>query len=251
MRAVPTQSGYEMVVLGDDDIVSKGIASLGYWEISDPGAMASNAGITLPKNGTFLDIGANLGYYSLLFAHKGYKVIAVEPMTRNRQAIEASLCLNPALKALVTVVAAALVAPEEVEGTRCVVKSTNEAINVGNGYLTCGVSNEVEPCAVGNGNCEEVPVETLDTALAKVNPTSVDVVKMDVESYECKVFAGGQSLFQKYHPKLLQVETMYGNSKQCVQAEAAKYAYRTLPAGENTHMTPNTVFLMMSSHTSA
>merc|ERR1719436_1287957 len=103
--------------------------------------MAVQASIDLPSNGTFLDIGANLGYYSLLFAHKGYKVIAVEPMTRNRRAIEASLCLNPDLRGRVTVIPAALVAPDEVAGRHCVIRSTNLAANIGNGYLKCGASD--------------------------------------------------------------------------------------------------------------
>ena len=42
---------------------------------------------------TFIDIGANLGYYSLLFIASGYKVYAIEPFGANRRALQASLCL--------------------------------------------------------------------------------------------------------------------------------------------------------------
>jgi FkbM family methyltransferase len=225
-----------MVVLENSDIVSNSITAKGFWEIEHPSDMALMGGVTLPQKGTLLDIGANVGYYSLLFAHHGYRVIAVEPMTRNRRAIEASLCLNPDLKRYVTVIAAALVAPEEVALTHCVIRSSNETTNIGNGILTCGSSDEVKLCIGGDDNCEVVPVETLDTALAKANPASVDVVKMDVESYECNVFAGGHTLFEKYHPKLLQVETEWGRGMECVQAKAAKFAYRTVTHGPDTTM---------------
>merc|ERR1712217_871426 len=79
---------FDMVVLGDDDIVSKHIAAFGMWEISTCEAMAIRAHTVLSTNVTFLDIGANVGYYSLLFASKGHNVVAIEPMSRNRRALE-------------------------------------------------------------------------------------------------------------------------------------------------------------------
>merc|ERR1719456_1202722 len=53
-----------MVVLGDDDIVSKSMATQGYWEIRNPEDMVPHTmrdKVTLPKKGTLLDIGANIG----------------------------------------------------------------------------------------------------------------------------------------------------------------------------------------------
>jgi FkbM family methyltransferase len=235
MRAVSALGGYQMVVLGDDDIVSKSIAYQGFWDIRSAEELAQQAGTTLPPPGTMLDIGANIGYFVFLFASKGYHVIAVEPMTRNRAAIEATLCLNPQFRQFVRIVPAALVSPQEVGHNTCVVKSTNAAVNIGNGYLTCGTG--VEACAQGDLNCENVPSKTLDAVLVEVGATSVDVVKMDVENYECQVFSGGQTLFTKFHPKILQVETMWGNTAKCVQDEAAKHGYYTSPGGENTTMT--------------
>jgi len=188
----------------------------------------------LPQTGTMLDIGANIGDYTMLFASRGYHVIAVEPMTRNRRAMEATLCLNPELKDKVTIVPAALVAPNEVADRRCVIKSTNYDINIGNGYLTCG--KDVEGCKDGDANCEEVPVKTLSTALSELNVKAVDVVKMDVENFECHVFAGGEEMFTKYHPKLLQVETMWGNTGKCVADMANKYSYNAIKVGDNTEM---------------
>ena len=69
----------------------------------------ASAAAVLPRPSTFLDIGANLGYYTLLFAQYGHDVLAVEPMAYNRNALAASLCLNPTLASRITLVAAALV----------------------------------------------------------------------------------------------------------------------------------------------
>jgi len=239
MRAVDSASGFKMVVLGDDDIVSKSFADKGFWEISDPSQMVPlqmRDKVSLPAKGTLLDIGANIGDYTMLFASQGYNVIAVEPMTRNRAAMQATLCLNPEFKKRVTIVGAALVAPDEVAGKRCVIRSTNYEINIGNGFLTCGAEADVKPCEASDTNCENVPVKTLSTALDELKVKSIDVVKMDVENYECHVFAGGASLFTKYHPKLLQVETMWGKTGQCVADMAQKYSYDAIKVGDNTEM---------------
>ena len=54
-----------------------------------------------PCRAVFLDIGANLGWYSMLFAQAGFDVIAVEAMQRNADAIRSTLCLNPRLSSKV------------------------------------------------------------------------------------------------------------------------------------------------------
>lgn len=236
MRRVSVLNGaFEMVVLGANDIVSNDIAVNGYWEISDPQDIASVAHGTLPKNGTFFDIGANIGYYSLLFARKGYRVFAVEPMTRNRQALEGSLCLNPSLRSLITVLPVALGSPEELS-MRCVVRSSNSEINVGNGIMRCGTPSEVSACSPQEGeSCEVVHVRTLDSILSYYQVPQVEVVKMDIEAHECEVLKGGQSLFQKHYPAYLKVETMYG-SAGCVQNESVRHGYRLYPIEGDTIM---------------
>ena len=233
MRVARLSAGFSMVVLGMQDIVSSAVANHGHWEIATADAMAQKVGATLPESGTFLDIGANLGYYTLLFAHKGFKVIAVEAMTRNREAINASLCLNPHLRERITIVPTALVAPWEVGTTSCIIQSTNYKINVGNGHLLCGPT---KVCEKGDPNCEAVAVKTLDTVLSDLAPKSIDVMKMDVETYECKVLEGGDSLFSVYHPKLLQVETAFGNASKCLHVIAEKYGYREKVLGGDTSL---------------
>merc|ERR1712194_93028 len=181
----------------------------------------------LPDSGVLLDIGANLGFYSFMFAKIGYNVISVEPMVMNRKALNASLCLNPELQSRIRVVARALVAPEDKDGW-CVISS---GLNYGNGALTCGKPEKAKPCTPGdpdpNANaCEDVPVKTLDQLLVDLNVTSVNVVKMDVEGFECCVMKGGQSLFNKFRPSFVQAETKQSHVKKCFEKEAAKHKYR-------------------------
>ena len=61
------------------DGVSRQIVSRGHWDLSHPQQLADLAGVgaTLPMTGrhggppTLLDVGSNVGFYSLLFAHHG------------------------------------------------------------------------------------------------------------------------------------------------------------------------------------
>lgn len=236
MRRVPVLGGaFEMVVLGPNDIVSQDIASLGYWEIRDPQEIATAAGGTLPQSGTFLDVGANIGYYSLLFARRGYHVLAVEPMTTNRRALEASLCLNPDLRQFITVVPVALGSLAETDMT-CRVKSTNAQINVGNGWMVCGKQAEAEPCTPNDPLCEMVKVKTLDSVLSEHQVAKLEVVKMDIESHECEVLSGGQSMFLAGYPMFLKMETTVADSTSCVHQEADRHGYRTYAMGGDTVM---------------
>ena len=74
------------------------------------------------------------------------------------------------------------------------------------------------------------PTRTLDEALAEVRPTRVDVVKLDIEMHECAALAGGASLFERYSPRFLTVETAYGNTSRCVRRTAHRYGYRMQPS---------------------
>merc|ERR1711920_1107120 len=99
-------------------------------------------------------------------------------MTRNIQAIQASMCLNPSFKDRITIVHAAMVSPDEL-GTKCVIRAG--VVNSGNGILKCGEVGQVQPCKPGELHCQEVSVKSLDMLLSELALSSVDVVKVDVE----------------------------------------------------------------------
>eukprot|EP00971_Amphidinium_carterae_P300506 5970672-Amphidinium_carterae.1 len=56
---------------------------------------------------------------------------------------------------------------------------------------------------------------------------------MDVEAFECHVIAGGETLFTRYRPEMLKIETEWG-TKSCVQAAAQRHNYRTVDLGTDT-----------------
>ena len=182
---------FPMAVLSSEDLVSREIKTRGFWEIRTPSELlrlANMPNATIPLPGTFVDIGANLGFYSLLFAQHGYEVLAMEPMLLNRKAIEASLCMNPTLAARVTLLPYALGASAT---ARCVVRADDR--NAGNGKLTCSPSERCErPLGKQKTDasshitiCEPVTMSTLDRVLAQrstsLQAAPVAAVKLDVE----------------------------------------------------------------------
>lgn len=217
---------FRMALYTEHDIVSRQIAKRGYWEIRDPSELSILGGthsLPVPPTGrTFLDIGANMGFYTFLFAAAGYNVIALEPLAHNRRAIDATLCLNPALALRIRLIPVALGTPRS-ETEVCVIQSST-ANNRGNGVMRCG---EGLGCPrAGRKVCEVVRLRRLDAVLAELRPRSIDLVKMDVEGAECDVLEGGQSLLSKYGPALVQIELKMPKVTACALREAAKHHYR-------------------------
>ena len=85
-------------------MISSSVAKDGQWEaglvsailarLNAAAAAASAAQQRLP---VFLDIGANLGAFTLTVAAAGHRVIAIEPLASNTLALRRSLCRNAEL----------------------------------------------------------------------------------------------------------------------------------------------------------
>mmetsp|Transcript_18233 Transcript_18233/g.43127 ORF Transcript_18233/g.43127 Transcript_18233/m.43127 type:complete len:204 (-) Transcript_18233:139-750(-) len=162
-----------------------------------------------------------MGFYTMLFAHAGFSVIALEPLAHNRLAIEASLCLNPEVAARVRLVPVALGVP--VADSACVVESSTVS-NRGNGVMRCGPGMACP--RTRRKVCESVRLRRLDDVLSELAPRSINVVKIDVEGAECQALEGGQSLFTAYKPRLIQMELKMRQVVRCALEQATKHGYR-------------------------
>lgn len=143
---------------------------------------------------TFIDIGANIGWYSLNMAALGVKVVAFEPMKENIELFKHSLSLSNNVKSgvsdLITLHEYGLGDKEET----CFLFSDNR--NLGDGHVKC-VETESDL------NMEEdysvrgrVPLKRLDD-IVNSKDTHVVAIKMDTEGFEGNVLEGGSQLILK------------------------------------------------------
>ncbi len=155
-----------------------------------------------------LDIGANHGAYALemaLLCRQG-RVIAFEPTSAPRQALQRSVRHN-GLSERLTVVAAAL---GEAEGTASFQVGDNSELNSRGGNNANG------------GRRETVRVTTLDGYLAAHAPgLPFGFVKLDAEGDELRVLEGGRQFFATQSPVVL-FEFKHGASDNLGLVDAMK-----------------------------
>jgi len=212
----------KLAVYNGPDPVSNVICQQGVWEfdsVSDMGIHESGAGKTL------VDVGANIGWFSVLFADAGYKVFAIEPMVENRKLIEATLCQNPDLVSKIEIVPMALAQKPTQPGETCDVYSCD--CNLGDGLLVCKGEDErrrwIETGTPFNHVWREaVPTMTLDQLMTDKGMPAVDVIKMDVEGYECKVIEGGAATFRR--PNYIMAEVR-GDTASCTMTPLTDYGF--------------------------
>ena len=160
------------VVLNPTDPVVSGALHLGVYEKTEPRFFQSAS-----RDGmTFLDVGANLGYYTALAARAvgpNGRVLAVEPDPDSFDYLEQTIAANA-----VGNVQAFPVAASDAPATLPLYISTD---NRGDNRLYA--SGEDRPQV-------EVAARPLDALLSENKIETVDLIKIDVQGYEPKVIAG-------------------------------------------------------------
>jgi FkbM family methyltransferase len=135
----------------------------------------------------FMDIGSNIGAFSLNVAHKGFNVVAFEAMTYNIELQRASIGTFPPSGNLV-LFQTAVSSTDGASMCIAAAKGGNPLKNTGNGQLTQGC----EPAA------EHVSVRSIDSILTHegMNTKCFTVVKADIEGFEALAFQGASNIFQ-------------------------------------------------------
>ena len=142
------------------DIVSNAIRVQGFWEPRESGIIED-----LPQDSFFVDIGANIGWYSLLALSLGHRVLAFEPMRNNVELLRQSLCLNPGLGENLELHEVALS-----ENTDCILGSNSQ--NAGDGVLLCDENVE----SLAHDQRSHVKLQRLDAFLTP--GMQVDLLKV-------------------------------------------------------------------------
>ena len=142
----------------------------------------------VPKGSRFVDVGANLGYFSLAAASLGYSVVSFEPMSRNARKLARSVARN-GFKDRVTLYQNAV---GDINGQRVALRET-DAHNQGNGQLTDespapgGVYGvDYVETATLSGVLLFSPLESIDAHIALVlGPASAGSVLLGAREWIC------------------------------------------------------------------
>ncbi len=137
----------------------------------------------LDKHKSFLDVGANIGYYSLLVSPYCRKVYAFEPDLRSIPALQKNA--------------------EKVDNITVI----QEAVYSEAGEMQFDVTKLPELSGLNtksdSTDCINVKVDTLDNFAIKHPNLKVTAIKTDVEGADTEVLLGGRNLIEKEQPLIL------------------------------------------------
>lgn len=148
-----------------------------------------------PLSGAAVDVGANIGTHTLTLAQSvgpSGAVLAFEPNPPIRLVLEQNLALNKLTN--VHVFSCALGDKSGILPLRVPQAGSAEYSNMG---LASLVALETPHDLV------DVPVRTLDTVFGESGLNRLDVVKIDVQGYECQVLAGMAGILERYRPAVV------------------------------------------------
>lgn len=175
----------------------------------------------------FIDIGANIGSYTVLASGvRGAKTIAFEPDPSAFAALQRNLALNE-LSSVVT-------------ARQCALGSCDGVVQ-----FTIGLDTMNHVSRNATERTRNVTVETLDNALAGTSP---NLIKLDVEGFESEVVGGAENVLS--NPKLRAIiteDSSYPVTAMLTKCGFAKFYYdpftRRLSRRQNQYQSHNTLFL--------
>jgi len=182
------ESSFKFGVKPRRSIVDKNLFYNGVYELDNTLLMYEN----LRPDSVFIDIGANLGYYTCLFSSylKKGLVISFEPSTQIFSALEKNLELNQFKNAKIFNLGL---------GKRKQVKKLYlNSKNLGGSSLNESVYKKFD-----NSEFETVKIENASKFILSLNLKKIDLIKIDVEGFESDVIEGLKLVLKKYSPKIL------------------------------------------------
>lgn len=187
-----TKDGF-LLELDNHDFLQRSINITGEWDREIAQLIRQRMG----PGKMFLDVGANIGYFSLLAAHFQAEVIAVEPNPVCVEKLNANIARNKAIIELHQMAIGQ--SPSEAW------LHTDRDDNLGGG--------SVSPVHSA-GNAIKVPVDTLDHI---VKGRKIDLIKMDIEGAEVQALLGARQTLADCKAVVCEVSeyslTLFGNSK--------------------------------------
>ena len=150
---------------------------------------------------TVIDIGANIGYFSLLASSlvtKSGMVISLEPESSNFSYLLRNIKLNN----LTNITAYNIAAGETQKEVTLYIDPLNDG-----GHSLNGISPEsIDLIGTGTFATSRVQMNTLDSLLASEKITAIKIIKMDTEGWEFNAIQGATSVIKRFSPPIILAE---------------------------------------------
>jgi FkbM family methyltransferase len=210
--------------LDTNDGLDRTILVTGAWERQTWQGISEH----VPNGGVFVDVGADIGYYSLkaaVMVGRGGRVLAIEPNPETLVRLRANVRESGA--------SAITVEPSACSDSEGIVEffAATHA-NAGASSLSRANAAEAGPVA----GSYRVRARRLDSIVRESGVTRVDVIKVDVEGAELLVLKGAVETLARYHPVVVvemideQLKNMGTSSAEIIgflrtQGYAARHSY--------------------------
>ena len=191
---------FQMYVYKNDDYVSKTISESGKWEQKETQSLLSSLIYYTKKKNIIendvylLDIGANIGWYSLILGKKGFNVISFEPSKLNYYILLKNYCLNKDIS--MTIINRGLDIEEKNSTIYHPLDNLGDAI----------IFHNDSKINKSNYFKEEIKITRLSNYIEYLKDKNLALIKLDIEGYEEKAIKGGIDLIIKYHIPFILME---------------------------------------------
>lgn len=195
---------FPLYVIASDPVVARELIATRDYEPHLSGRLAA----FLQPGMTFVDVGANVGFYSILAARRvgpSGRVVAFEPNADNLK----PLLLNRLTNACTQLDVRPFAVSDET-GFLSLMK-----------IVSIASTKELDPAELEYPNdAQAVYAVTLDETLA--GERRVDLIKCDVDGHDFRVMLGGRGVLERFRPHVV-AELNPGTLRACSRIEPAEY----------------------------
>ena len=200
MNAVFEDINLKLFIYKKKDGVSIHISKNKVWEKEETKSILSALNYfsvkkNILKNDIYiLDVGANIGWYSLILGKRGYNIVSFEPSKINYYILLKNYCLNKDIK--VTIINKGL----DNELNNCTLYHPSN--NIGNAIIFKDQQN----ININHYEKEEIKLTKLDNYLTFLCKKNLALIKLDIEGSEYKALESGYDLISKYNILFIFIE---------------------------------------------
>jgi FkbM family methyltransferase len=213
-RRATREDDFQRIVVPINDVCGLRVISTGRFELTQLDAIrtliTSPEGIggkSIDRQGTFIDVGANIGLYTMALSKFFKNTIAFEASPLTFKILEVNLALSGAAKA------------------QCfcqgISDQTRQAtlFTPANGNLGWASVNADRHAPGTPGSEVTVNLDTLDNLSKKLGfeGSSVSLIKIDVEGHEAEVLRGSTEMLKRYEPVVVFEVLTEAAGKDCTQ----------------------------------